>query len=277
MTHVRLGRHSVGGALILLLVGVLSLGALPDLVSAAVNCSAVVDPTVDSDGDGIPDIQECAGVTLTTGAFLPSCPANPANRNACVDPNSDDFFLAIVPASPSLMPSPIPSPGFDPFSFFTQLGLTAHAVDPTLLPVDRTVIATPLVKAIRVTESLDTNGTILGVCNQGTPLGLDGCVVFTQRILNFINSTCDTAGDRTTNRQAVFLQYVLHTIAHETGHTLGGLAAQYNASYGGNHYKTGAGYIMDQSVKYTTGKNSCTFSVFQNWNLTLDPAGVKLK
>lgn len=275
MTHVRLGRLTVGGALFLMLVVALALGVLPHLASAAVTCPTT--STADSDGDGLTDAQECAGVTLTTGAVLPACPVNPTDRSACLDPNSKDFFLAIVPANPSLMPSPIPQQGFDPFGFFAQLGLTAHKVDPTLLPVDRTVITAPLVKAVRVTESLDTNGDVLGICNQGTPQDLDGCVVYTQRILNFINSVCNTAGDTTTDRQAVFRQYVLHTIVHETGHTLGGLAAQYNASYGGNHYKTGAGYFMDQSVKYTTKSGSCLFSVFQNWNLTLDPAGVKLK
>jgi hypothetical protein len=276
MTHVWRGQLTVGGALILTLMGILALGTLPDFAFAAVSCPTT--STADSDGDGLTDAQECAGVTLAIGGSLPACPVNPTNRSACVDPNSKDFFLAVVPASPSLMPSPIPSPGFDPFAFFTQLGLTAHKIDPTLLPANRVVITTPVViKAVRVTESLDTNGDVLGICNQGTPQDLDGCVVYTQRILNFINSTCDAVGDTTTDRQKVFRDYVLHTIAHETGHTLGGLAAQYNASYGGNHYKTGAGYFMDQSVKYTTKSGTCTFSVFQNWNLTLDPAGVKLK
>jgi hypothetical protein len=277
MTHVRLGRLTVGGVLILVLVGVLTLGALPDRASAAVTCPTT--STADSDGDGLTDAQECVGVTVA-GVFYPTCTAG-ANRSTCVDPNSGDFFLAIVPASTSLMPSPIPQQGFDPFGLFAQLGVTAHKVDPTVLPANRVVFPWPAgatgLEAVRVTESLDTNGDVLGICNQGTPQNLDGCVVYTQRILNFINSVCNTAGDTTTDRQAVFRQYVLHTIVHETGHTLGGLAAQYNANYGGNHYKTGAGYFMDQSVKYTTKSGSCLFSVFQNWNLTLDPAGVKLK
>jgi hypothetical protein len=255
----------------------LFIGVVPDRVAAAVTCPTT--GTTDSDGDGLTDAQECTGITFVTGGSLPTCFNNAAAKPNCVDPNSGDFFLVIVPAVPSLMPTPIPQTGFDPFALFAQLGVTAHKVAVTQIGVDRTLLTNPpvSVKAVRVTESLDTNGTILGICNQGTPQDLDGCVVYTQRILNFINSTCDAVGDTTTNRQQVFRDYVLHTIVHETGHTLGGLAAQYNASYGGNHYKTGAGFFMDQSVKYTTKTGTCAFTVFQNWNLTLDPAGVKLK
>jgi hypothetical protein len=271
-----------------LLVTGLFMGALPDPTPAAVTCPTT--STTDSDGDGLTDTQECAGLTFVTANPLipnplPWCGASGAAKPNCVDPNSKDVFVVIVPAVPSLMPTPIPQSGFDPFALFGTLGITAHPVLSTQLvnnlggADDRALITTPAttVKAVRVTESLDTNGTILGVCNQGTPQNLDGCVVYTQRILNFINSTCDSAGDTTTDRQAVFKQYVLHTIVHETGHSLGGLTTQYNSNYGGNHYKTGAGYFMHQSVKYTTKAGTCTFTVYQNWNLTLDPPGVKLQ
>jgi len=275
MMHVRPRHITVVGALIVVLVAAVAIG-IPDVVSATHIC-ATLDPasTADSDADGLSDVQECtAGLTLRSGIVIPSCVVAPSNRSACLDPDTKDFFIAVIPATTGSL---LPAGGFDLATGFAALGITAHQVDPAQLGADRTVSATSSIKAIRVTESLDTNGDILGICNQGTPQDLDGCVVYTQRILNFINTTCDSAGDKVTNRQAVFQQYLLHTIVHEAGHTLGGLAPQYNANYGGNHYKTGAGYFMDQSVQYSTKGGKCTFSVYQNWNLTLDPPGVKLK
>ncbi len=274
MTHVRPGHITVAGSLLVVLVAVVAIG-IPDVASATHICATNPASTADSDADGLSDVQECTtGLTLRSGTVIPSCVVATGNRSACLDPDTKDFFIAVVPAATGSL---LPAGGFDLATAFATLGITAHQVAPTQLGSDRTVSATSSIKAIRVTESLDTNGDILGICNQGTPQDLDGCVVYTQRILNFINTTCDSAGDNVTPRQAVFQQYLLHTIVHESGHTLGGLAPQYNATYGGNHYKTGAGYFMDQSVQYSTKGGKCTFSVYQNWNLTLDPPGVKLK
>jgi hypothetical protein len=247
------------------LVGALLFGALLGTASAQVSCTFV-----DVDGDGLPDTLETSGIPLLDGTKV------------FTSPTQKDVFIAIVPAtSGSLLPAPIPDPvtGFNPFdpTLWAPLGIVPHQLQPNQIASDRSfTTASTCAKAVRVTESLDTNGTVLGFCNQGTPNGLDGCVVYTQRIINFINSTCTTAGDTTTDRLAVFRKYVTHTILHEAGHTLGGLTSTYNASYGGYHYKTGGGYAMDQSVSYTAKGGKCTFNISNTWNATLDPPTVLL-
>jgi hypothetical protein len=260
------------------LIGALLLIALPGQSWATIACTA------DTDNDGLCDAQESAGITLINTATgttrtIPPCAAGTTGtaRLSCVDPNTKDIFIAIVPVSSgSLLPTPIPQTVFDPFSGFSSLGITAHPISPNEMLADRTLNFTGNLgmKAVRVAESLDTNGTVLGFCNQGTPLGLDGCVVYTQRIINFINTNC--TGNTTTQKQDFFNRYTVHTIMHEAGHSLGGLTSTYNSSYGGYHYKTGAGYVMDQTVSYTVKSGACTFNISNTWNTTLDPPTVLL-
>lgn len=247
---------------------------------AQVSCAAVAaDSIIDSDGDGFTDAQECAGISLDLGTA--------AAVSVVGDPNIKDAFVIFAPASASLLPS-----GYNPFATQTHygvefsgaqsLGLRVHVLSPAQAAADRRVTAASAQKAVKVAESLDTSGTILGNCQWGTPLGLDGCVVYTKRAQDFIASTCGSAAVRTpggvsSTAADVLLAYSTYLILHETGHSLGGLAAEYNSRFGGYHYKPGAGFVMEQAVTYSVKGGICTFYISPNWNQTLDAPAVKLK
>lgn len=278
---------------------VLGLGVVPLCAVAQGICDvAAVEPTRDSDGDGFTDLQECTGITTvgTSPAFFPRCGIANADgvvppRASCVDPSSKDLFVIIrLPATGSLLPA-----GFNPYAPMTAyginfnglntLGLAVHTLTPAQAATDRSitspVLNLPAQKAISVTESLDPNGTILGNCQYGTPSGLDGCVIYTQRTKTFIASACGNAAVQTpagtsSTQNEVLLAYSAYLMLHEAGHSLGGLTGEYNSRFGGYHYKPGAGLVMEQAVTYTV-KGGCKFYISPNWNATLDPSAVRLK
>lgn len=279
----------------------------------AVVCADVIatGPTIaDSDNDGFTDFQECTAVvtlgrTIDTVRTFPWCGTpNPdgvqLTRDRCMDPNSKDLFAILQPAATgSLLPavqSPASTTPFNPFLPFTAyginfiglnaLGVAVHTLAPLEAALDRTVagavagLAAP--KAIKVAESVDLNGTILGNCQYGLPSGLDGCVIFTRRTLNFINSACGSAAIQTragapSTAQEVLFAYSTYLVLHEAGHSLGGLTGIYNSKFGGYHYQPGAGLVMDQAVTYTAKGGKCSFSISPNWNVTLDAPAVRLK
>jgi hypothetical protein len=300
MDRVRVAKPSAGIALMLVAGIAVALvpGILPTRASAAVQCALLTsENNVDSDDDGFTDYQECQGITPVTGTKFQLCPAlpTPEQRMACVDPNSKDLFVIYAPAtSNSLLGA-----GFNPFlsqskydvafKGLTTLGITAHLITPAQAAADRTVspnVSTQ--RAVQLSESLDTGGSILGSCTWGTPNGLDGCTVYSQRILNFINTTCGslnvvTPGGAQSSKNDVFLAYAIHVSLHETGHTTGGATNVYNASYGGNHYQAanspftgGKGTRMEQYVTSST-KSSCKFYIPADFDASLDPLVVNLK
>jgi hypothetical protein len=229
------------------------------------------DPSLDSDQDGFLDVTECTGIAVNGTVFH-------------TNPTRKDVFVILTPAQDgtSLLPQ-----GFNPylpvtyngisFQGLQPLGVNAIVLGPGQIADDRIVSpAASSQKAISIAESTDVNGSILGNCQWGTPNSLDGCVVFTQRIMNFINSVCDGAGDRTSDRQQIFLAYVTQSFLHETGHTLGGMTSTYNSRTGGYHYKSGAGVVMEQSITYATKGGKCTWYISPGWNTTLDPSSVDL-
>lgn len=247
----------------------LGVSAVPGWAQIA-GCPAT-DPALDSDQDGFLDVTECAGITLSNGRLFQT------------NPTRKDVFVILTPAqSGSLLPAefnpyvPVTYNGIS-FQGLQPLGVNAIVLAPGEIADDRTVApAVSSQKAISIAESTDVNGSILGNCQWGTPDGLDGCVVFTQRIMNFINSVCDGAGDRTSNRQQIFLAYITQSFLHESGHTLGGMTSTYNSRTGGYHYKSGSGLVMEQSVTYATKGGKCTWFISSGWNATLDPSSVDL-
>ena len=91
----------LGVALFVFIVA-LALIVLPSHARAQGTCSA----TADSDGDGLTDAQECLGLTLPQGItlldgtnFVPSCLISPSPRSNCLDPNTKDVFVIVVPAA----------------------------------------------------------------------------------------------------------------------------------------------------------------------------------
>ena len=271
--------------------------------AAAVDCAKVLnsdtaDVETDTDQDGFTDYQECSGITLAiSGRLVPSCVATDTGtqleRSSCVHPDSSDLFVIYATAPQGSLLTEISEPfktvtayGVT-FSGLSALGVTIHQISPLDVGADRTVtglleLPHPLLsaqKAVRITEDLDTSGATLGYCQYGTPNGLDGCAIFTQRIMNFINSTCAGLNivqndGAASDAQSVFKAYATHTILHEVGHTIGGLAPKFNSRYGGYHYSSGT--IMEQYVVVTT-KRGCKFAIGNEWNLSLDPSAVRLK
>lgn len=284
---------------------VLALGLLvsPGTAAAAVNCSSASTAT-DSDRDGLSDAHECAGITTagTTPKSFPRCVADAngviAARENCVDPDSKDVFVIYAPKSTGSLLSALPNPfalldfsctrtdgtswcgtaGIISLRGLSALGLTVHQLTVTQAASDRKVTSVSTQKAVRVTESLDVStADILGNCQWGVPTGLDGCVIYTQRAMNFINTKCNLAGDNTTDRNQVFLAYAAFLAIHEVGHSIGGLAPNYNSTFGGYHYATTSGFVMSQSAQYSTQGARCSWYIPSTWNPTVDPAGVKLK
>ena len=268
----------VGGALLL----------LPDHSHAQVVCPST--STNDFDADGLLDLEECNGITLLDNAVvtgLLQCPAG-ANRNSCLDPNSKDVFVILVKPNGSVIDSIMSQQ--DPLEILkgtgvngTKLsigihGITAGQARMTDDPVtDRLVTSTQ--KAIRISESLNTDDITTGICNQGTPMGEDGCVVYTQRIVNFVTSKCSgscyigASGPLPIN--TVISTFIKNTIAHEASHSMA-LTATYNNRFGGNHYQTGTNVVMDQSVYYTTKGTKTTFFIPGAY-ANADPSAVKLR
>lgn len=248
--------------------------------SAQITCSNA--STGDYDEDGFTDLQECAGITLLDGTLFPGASDTTKARADRLDPNSKDLFVAYLRLSSGhlgALPDPFKDQTFHGIEFkgLSGLGITVHQLVGVQIRIDRIVSLASAQKAIQVVESLDTNGKDLGLCQWGTPLGLDGCTVFTQRAKTFINTTCDSAKDTTTDRNQVFLAYATFLILHETGHSVGGLAAEYNDRFGGYHYKAGAAVVMEQAASYSTKGGKCTWFISNGWNNTLDLPAVKLK
>jgi len=272
-------------------------GMLPNQAWATHVCAdAASFPSRDTDGDGLTDLQECNAQGITTAgsknvaATFPKWDGNPATRQNSVDPDTKDVFIILVTAgTSSLLDQAAGGSGlffqnqFIPMlPSFSPLGVTAHALRPTQVNSDRTFVSKPSPspqKAIRVAESLDANGSILGSCTWGTPLNLDGCAVFTQRIYNHITSVCTSAGDPnlTTKRTQFLIDISLWAIRHEAGHVHGGLAGSYVAKDGGYHYPCGSGTTMEQCLSYSTTGGVCNWTIPSGWNTTLDPPSVHLK
>jgi hypothetical protein len=114
-------------------------------------------------------------------------------------------------------------------------------------------------KAVRITENPDNSvGGILGVSNYGTPNGLDLATIYPLRIINHVTAVYADVGK--VPPAGLTDIYIAHTLAHEISHMLA-LAVDYNKRFGGNHFKTGSGVVMDQSVKYTIKGSKVTFYV----------------
>jgi len=238
-------------------------------------------PGTDRDGDGFDDALECLGIPLVNGTIVRT------------DSTTKDVFVVVHLASNSLIQQIFgTTTPFNPFNQATYVGSGVNVTFNGLAPLgvnvrvlsdadtfgDRLIDTSPngsQQKAVRIAESTDPNGTILGNCQWGTPDELDGCVVYSTRIKNFIDATClKNSPDELT---LMFKAYVTQSFLHEVGHSLGGLASTYNSRTGGYHYKSGSGFVMDQSVSYIAKNGLCTWNISSTWNQAADPQSVRLK
>ena len=244
---------------------------------AQVNCATVTagSPT-DSDRDGFTDYQECNGIDLDLGTaparHFPTCVGTTLSRDQCLDPNTKDLFVILAPAAPSLVPSDLLKSVSNPQSG-GGLGIATHELRPDEADQTgskrRVTSASPQL-AVRCTEDLNPTGNILGISNYG--MALDACVVFTQRITNFVKSVYASVGQ--TPPAGLIDDYIRHTFAHEIGHTVS-LTTTYDSRFGGYHYKSGTIVVMEQAVKYTVKGGNVTFYVSTNF-ATQDPSAAKL-
>lgn len=270
-------RQIINLKVILMLVAVVAL-ALAILSSHAQAQVACPGTATDSDGDGFTDAQECAGITLNLGTAaavtFPVCASGLASndpaRALCVDPNSKDLFVILVRATPSLIPS-------DPLKFISApqaaggLGIATHEISPNQAASDRKLVFGLSARAVKITESLNTDGTGLGESNQG--MLLDDATVFTQRIVNLVNSVCAGTTECKDNAtsftgQALIDHFIRNTTAHEgCGHPCD-VAADYNARFGGNHYKAGTIVVMEQHVTYKKAGANVTWYISTTYPAT---------
>jgi len=257
----------------------------------AVTCSPTMSKTTDSDGDGLTDYQECYGITLGDGTCVCGqagcCGGTAAKTQAPpLNPNMRDLFVIMAPVqSPatSYFP-PAPLPYVSNSQSLGGLGITVHLISQGQVmkgsTTGRNVTATQ--SAAMVVENLSiSNPNIMGYTNTGTPNGLDDSTIYTQNIVNQVTSLCPPSvtcylGGSPATPAAIINAYIMHTINHEVGHVLGPLAPVYNANYGGYHYKTGTGVIMDQSVYYTSKGSTVTFYIGQTYEAG-DQKAVKMK
>ena len=227
---------------------------------AAVDCTAA--STGDSDGDGFSDVDECNGLTLTAalgGGSFPRCTTATTDRSTCVDPNTKDVFIIVVPAATSFLPSNL-------LQLLSGLPVGVHVITQTtaqvLLNPDRTVSVNGTQKAIRLSESLDTNGSTAGQCTWGTPNDAAECVVFTRRIVNFVNSTFATCtpGATLATIQSIITTYIQQVAVHEPSHSMK-LTKIYDIKYGGHHYAPGTNAMMAQNNTYSCKGGKLTWTI----------------
>lgn len=242
-------------------------------------CPGQAESTADFDGDGFADYDECLPLFMldnlevevigADGAIgfsdtLPTCfgQENP-DRRYCASAEQSDLFMIVVPASPSALP-----PG--PIEVATRpisqggLGLNLHLLTETGDPGDRTVSAISDQKAIRITESLNPTGEVLGQANYGTPNNIDRATIWTSRISSFVAANCSV--DCETNTGAFGIGAVTDALArwvieHEVGHMFQ-LSATYEKRFGGYHLKAGTDSMMAQFVSFSTSKKTGVTTFF---------------
>jgi hypothetical protein len=253
------------GLLALALFCGLLLAAVP--AWSAVDCAALADPGGDFDSDGILNGEECTSITLFDGTTsVPSCPG--ASSAGCLDPNKKDVFVILNSLSSSLIPA-------DPFALVTEsatgLDIVVHEITYYQAnPTDRTILVRDGMNAVRAAQITENHtpatatDTKIGTAQQG--MLIDRATVFTQRIVDKVHAACsgspckDVSGIGEFDIQDLIDLYMRHTIAHELGHILG-VAPEPNKRFDGHHWKAGSGFVMDQSIVYTSRKGTVTFYI----------------
>jgi hypothetical protein len=225
-------------------------------------------PVFDCDRDGLTDAEECNGLTTAGGAAFafPSCRVQPTAQPECLDPLVSDLFVRLEKATNSAYTdtAAIGTALSDAeiFSPITQasggLALRVHVLPASVvLPASPRNAITPRMAALTVREVRGAPGACpvtaaLGAVNGVTSVGGAALAqVFTQRILDHVSCVYGTANANSPAAQADKRNMLKHTTAHEATH-LNRLAPESVDRFGGHHYKTGSGCVMDQSSTYST-------------------------
>jgi hypothetical protein len=246
---------------------------------AADPCTGGGSALFDCDRDGLTDEEECSlGLQVALGAgidFL-SCRDPAAVQPDCVDPAVADQFVLFEKASPSVYDE-LGISNEDAFSPITQasgggLALRIHVLDAatTVLPSSPQANAiTPRQAALHVLEVRTPASAFCPVtANLGAINGVTStnnaavAQVFSQRIVDLVDCVYDSVDPSIpqADRQADKVAMVQHTTTHESIHPARG-APEDVERFGGHHYRTKTGCVMDQSTTYSTKRGQVTFDV----------------
>lgn len=261
------------------ILGVIALAALLLALPPAGGRIAQGAAPPDTDLDGFYD-------TVENGTFIFAGPVNPATApytvtwskcvtwkagDNCVDPGKKDLFVVFVTPS-SVMPA------IDRLKILNNLGnISAHAVPQNYVTSTKIVAkdsANRLIpeKAVFVTDNPTTTPSdVLGITLLGTPNSTSGSVIYTQRIVAFLNSTCagKTCIDNGTNlsygaNNTFRDQFVRQVVAHELGHAM--TLATPQDSVIGPHYPAENKVVMSQYVyKEYPATNQVKFFIPTVW------------
>jgi hypothetical protein len=246
----------------------LALGALAPAAAAWAACTA--DPCAgggsanfDCDRDGLTDFEECNGLTIA-GTLYPRC-----GTGECLDPRVSDLFIKFEKATNSAY-TELAISDASAFGLITQpLASGGVAMRVHVLPASASLPSAPpngvgsRMSALVVREVRGTPLSIPAQCPVSAALGaINGITsangagvaqIFTQRILDHVSCVYVAAGQSATSAaaQADKVNMIRHTTAHEATHA-NRLAPQSVDRFGGHHYKTGSGCVMDQASTYTT-------------------------
>ena len=266
--------------LLLGLYAALGLGALLGGAHEA-RAACTIDPCVgggsasfDCDRDGYTDAQECAGLTTpAAGLAFPSCRVTPTAQPACLDPAVSDLFVKFEKAANSAY-TELGITDASAFGLITQatggLPIRVH-----VLAANVVLPATPQPNAITSRQAAlvvrEVRGAPSTTCPITAPLGaMNGVTstngagiaqIFTQRIIDHVSCVYASANQSATSAAATAdkITMIRHTTSHETTHA-NRLAPDSVDRFGGNHYKTGTGCVMDQSSTYTTKNGVVIFA-----------------
>ena len=239
---------------------------------SSVDCDrdGVVEPgeCFDCDRDGLTDAEECSGLTIA-GVLYPRC-----GTGECLDPKLSDLFVKFEKAANSAY-TELGISDAAAFGMITQpVSAGGLAMRVHVLPAGTVLPATPqpnsitarqpalLVREVRGASTACPISAALGAINGVTSVGGAAVAqIFTQRIIDHVNCVYASAGLSGTSAAALVdkVRMIRHTTAHETTHA-NRLAPESVERYGGNHYKTGAGCVMDQASTYTAKPGLVVFA-----------------
>jgi hypothetical protein len=224
---------------------------------------AAASASFDCDRDGLTDFEECNGLAIA-GTLYPRC-----GTGECVDPRVADLFVKFEKATNSAY-TELGISDQAAFAFITQpvsaggLAMRVHVLPAgVVLPSSPANAITPRMAALVVREVRGTPISVpsqcpvtsaLGAINGITSVGgANAAQVFTQRILDHVSCVYSAAGQSPTSAAATAdkVRMIQHTTSHEATHA-NRLAPESVDRFGGHHYKTGSGCVMDQASTYST-------------------------
>ena len=263
--------HSTGIALLVL---ALAVAGAADAACTIDPCAGGGSASFDCDRDGFTDREECLGLDTDAESGVafdfPSCRVVPTAAPECLDPTKSDMFVKFEKAANSAYTdtAAIGTPISDAqaFGLITQttggLAIQVHVLPATVvLPSSPLNAITPRMAALTVREVRGAStpcpitaalGAINGITSVG---GAAIAQVFSQRIIDHVNCVYGTANANSAAAQTDKRNMLLHTTAHEATHA-NRLAPESVTSYGGHHYRTGSGCVMDQASTYTTKRTN---------------------